>query len=139
VTSPDFATAVERLLTQVGHWEQSRWWTHVPAAASPPALSSPPAPTSRWTEASAPATARPPAAAGYATLTKGDLLYVLVQRLADLGADAEHRPHRPVPRLNDLALPDQLRVVADDLLAAAPPAPTLKLAAEETTTTHRSL
>ena len=115
MTAQDFATVVDRLLNQVGHWEQSRWWTHTPAAAG----------------SSAPARSVPP--------TKGDLLYVLVQRLADLGADAEHRPRRPVPRLNDLALPDQLRVMADDLLAAAPPDPTLKLAAEETTTTHRSL
>jgi hypothetical protein len=60
-----------------------------------------------------------PAPAG----TRADLMYALVQRLADLGADAEHRPHRPVPREPDLVLPDQLRVLADDLLAAdAPPA-----------------
>jgi hypothetical protein len=106
VTAQDFASAVDRLLNQVGHWEQSRWWTHVP----------------------------PPAAR-----TKGDLLYALVQHLADLGADAERRPRRPVPRLADLVLPDQLRVVADDLLAATPPDATLKLAAEETAATQRSL
>lgn len=48
---------------------------------------------------------------------RGDRVYALVQRLADLGADAEGRPHRVVPRESDLVLPDQLRVVADDLLA----------------------
>jgi len=58
------------------------------------------------------------AAAGGAT--RGDLLYALVQHLADLGADAEHRPRRPVPREHDMVLPDQLRVLADDLLAASP-------------------
>ena len=50
--------------------------------------------------------------------TRGDLVYGLVQRLADLGADAESRPHRPVSREPDMVLPDQVRVMADDLLAA---------------------
>ena len=44
----------------------------------------------------------------------------LVQRLADLSADAEGRPHRPVPREHDMVLPDQIQVMADDLLAADP-------------------
>jgi hypothetical protein len=56
-----------------------------------------------------------------ATATRGDLMFVLIQRLADLGADAEHRPRRPVPREHDMVLPDQLRVLADDLVAATPP------------------
>ncbi|MBL7256889.1 hypothetical protein JKJ07_21550 [Actinoplanes sp. LDG1-01] len=43
--------------------------------------------------------------------------YALVQRLADLGADAEGRPRREVPREHDMILPDQVRVLADDLLA----------------------
>jgi hypothetical protein len=48
--------------------------------------------------------------------SRADVMYALVQRLADLGADVEGQPRRPVPRLdNDLALPDQLRVVAADL------------------------
>jgi hypothetical protein len=59
------------------------------------------------------------------TATRGDLMYALVQRLADLGADAEHRPRRPVPREHDMVLPDQLRVLADDLLAASPSEPVL--------------
>jgi hypothetical protein len=54
-----------------------------------------------------------------ATATRGDLTFALIQRLADLGADAEQRPRRPVPREHDMVLPDQLRVLADDLLAAA--------------------
>jgi hypothetical protein len=80
VTAAEFRTSVDRLLAQVGHWEQSRW-------------------------------SRPPA--------RAESAYALVQRLADLAADAEGRPHRPVPREHDLLLPDQLRVMADDLLAAA--------------------
>ena len=51
---------------------------------------------------------------------KADPAYALVQRLADLGADAEGRERRPVPREHDLILPDQLRVMADDLIAADP-------------------
>ena len=54
--------------------------------------------------------------------TRADEMYALVQRLADLGADAEHRDRREVPRIGDLSLPDQLRVMADDLMAADPPA-----------------
>lgn len=58
-------------------------------------------------------------------ITRGDLVYALVQRLADLAADAERQPRRVVPREHDMVLPDQLRVLADDLLAATAPAPTL--------------
>jgi hypothetical protein len=51
--------------------------------------------------------------------TRAEVVHALVQRIADLAADAEGQPRRPVPRLDsDLALPDQLRVVAADLLAA---------------------
>ena len=84
---PDLASSVDRLHTQVRHWEQPRWSTPTPSGK------------------------------------KADLLYALVQLLADLAADAEHRPRRPVPREHDMILPDQLRVMSDDLLAAdAPPA-----------------
>jgi hypothetical protein len=49
---------------------------------------------------------------------RAELVHGLVQRLADLAADVEGATRRPVPRLdNDLALPDQLRVVAADLVA----------------------
>ena len=75
----EFRTSVDRLLNQIGHWEQGRW-----------------------------------AAQGRADTVRG-----LVQRLADRVADAEQRPRRPVPRLSDLILPDQLRVMANDLEDAA--------------------
>ena len=58
------------------------------------------------------------------------------QQIADLGAQVEGRRIRQVPRLdNDLALPDQLGVVAADLsaacLAAADPAADALTAAAE--------
>jgi hypothetical protein len=60
-----------------------------------------------------------PTAAG--TGTRADAMHALVQHLADEAAQAEGGPSRPVPRLlNDLALPDQLRVVSADLIAADP-------------------
>jgi hypothetical protein len=71
--------------------------------------------------------------------SRADLVYGLVQRLADLGADAEHRSHRPVPRVGDLVLPDQLRVMADDLLAAAPPDEVLRQAINEVNAARRRL
>jgi hypothetical protein len=53
--------------------------------------------------------------------SRADVMHALVQRLADAAADAEGEPHRPVPRLdNDLVLPDQLRVIAAELVAADP-------------------
>jgi hypothetical protein len=66
-------------------------------------------------------------------------VYALVQRLADRGADAERRPRRSVPRSTDLALPDQLRVMADDLIAAEPSDDTLKLAADDVEAVRRAL
>jgi len=76
---------------------------------------------SRW--------ARPSAVDGR---TRADLVHSLAQRLADAGADASGEPLRPVPRLdNDSALPDQLRVLTADLLAApAPPDTVDRLAAD---------
>ena len=106
-----FATAVDRLINQVGHWEQGRWWARVPETP----------------------------AAGPVPPTTADLAYGLVQRLADLGADAEGRPRRPVPRHHDLVLPDQLRVMADDLLAADPAEDLLDRATEAVETLRAAL
>jgi hypothetical protein len=53
--------------------------------------------------------------------SRAEAVHALVQRLADLEAAATGRADRPVPRLeNDLVLPDQVRVMARDLLAADP-------------------
>jgi hypothetical protein len=101
-----FAISVDRLINQVAHWEQARWWSH-PRSGK--------------------------------VKTTGDLLYELVQRLADLDADAEGHPRRPVPRLNDLSLPDQLRVIADDLLSAEPGDNLLKLAADDVDAVRRAV
>jgi len=50
--------------------------------------------------------------------SRGDEVFALAQRLADLSADAEGEPRRPVPRLeHDTALPHQVAVLAADVLA----------------------
>jgi len=79
-----------------------------------------------------------PAAAGEGT--RGDAVYHLVQRLADLAADVEGRVRQEVPRLaTDTTLPDQLRVVAADLCAAEPSLPVLADVAADVTEVRRSL
>ena len=115
MTADDFATSVERLLNQVGHWQQPRW--------------------------SAPAASRagPSAAAGSPMGSRADVVYALVQRLADRAADAESRPRRPVPRTADHVLPDQLRVMSDDLLAAKASADVLRLATEDVDAVRHAL
>jgi hypothetical protein len=55
------------------------------------------------------------------TKPRSQQVYGLVQLLADLAADAEGRERQVVPRVHDMVLPDQLRVMADDLLAAGAP------------------
>jgi hypothetical protein len=71
---------------------------------------------------------------------RADLLHRLVQLLANLAADAAGERRRTVPRLgNDLALPDQLRVVAADLLAADPSTAVLADAEAEVTATRQAL
>ena len=58
--------------------------------------------------------------------SRADLVYALVQDLADRAADAEGQPRREVPRLTpDTVLVDQLRVVAADLGGAAAGRPEL--------------
>ncbi|MGI5212171.1 hypothetical protein [Plantactinospora sp. CA-290183] len=79
-----------------------------------------------------------PAAAG--NTARSDLVHRLVQVLANLAADATAEPRRGVPRLeNDLVLPDQLRVVAGDLVGADPPAPVLTRATAEVAATRQAL
>jgi hypothetical protein len=64
----------------------------------------------RWTR---PATGDPDGG------SRADVVHGLAQRLADLEADVTGRAGRPVPRLgNDLALPDQVRVMVLDLVRA---------------------
>jgi len=47
--------------------------------------------------------------------SRADVVHAGVQRLADLAASAEGRRPRPVPRLDDQVLPDQLVVMAHDV------------------------
>jgi hypothetical protein len=54
-------------------------------------------------------------ASRWAVDSRADRVFALVQDLADLAADAESRDRLPVPRLADLVLPDQLRVMVLDL------------------------
>jgi hypothetical protein len=71
--------------------------------------------------------------------TRSQLVQGLVQRLADLGAEAEKRPARPVPHLHDLVLRDQLRVLADDILAADPDDDLLERATKAINEVRRNL
>ncbi len=72
--------------------------------------------------------------------TRGDAVHRLIQRLADMCADAEGRVRMPVPRLeNDTALPDQLRVIAADLVAAGPAPEVLVVAAADVAAVRRLL
>jgi hypothetical protein len=71
---------------------------------------------------------------------RSDVVHALVQTLADLSRAVEGRPPRAVPRLdNDLALPDQVRVMAADLLLAGAPDDALRTAADHIEATIRSL
>ena len=106
MTSEDFAVSVERLLKQVGHWEQSRWSATVQAPA---------------------------------THSRAEVVHGLAQQLADLAADAEGNPRRPVPRVGDLTLPDQVKVTADDLFLAGVSDDAFKLATDKVNAVRRAL
>jgi len=54
--------------------------------------------------------------------SRADVAHHLAQRIADVAAELEGQPQRPLPRPGvDLVLPDQLAVTADDLLRNQPP------------------
>ncbi len=63
--------------------------------------------------------------------SRAEVVRGLARRLAELGAEAEGRPGRVLPHVHDMVLPDQLRVLADDILAADPSADLLHRAAAE--------
>jgi hypothetical protein len=58
---------------------------------------------------------------GPAPDSRADAAHLAVQRIADLGADAELRLRRPVPRITALALADQLAVVVGDVVRTGDP------------------
>jgi hypothetical protein len=69
-----------------------------------------------------------------------DLVFALVQTLADAGADTEGRSRRVVNRLeSDLALPDQVQVMIADLRVAGAPQPVLDSLADLVRSTARAL
>lgn len=79
------------------------------------------------------------AASGASGVSRAVVVHGLVQWLADRSAEAEGRPPLPVPRLdNDLALPDQLQVVAADVARHAPAA-AVTAAAEQILATRAAL
>ncbi|MEV0392742.1 hypothetical protein [Polymorphospora rubra] len=120
----EFGRAVDLLARQVGHWEAPRWRA---TAGSGGIL-----PNRGPVEAASVDRDAPPA--------RRDLMHALVQRIADRAADAEGEPRRPVPRLsNDLALTDQLKVVAADLVAAGPAPDLLGAAVADVQETRRAL
>lgn len=53
--------------------------------------------------------------------SRADAVFALVQQLADVAADAETQPRRPVPRRDERMLPDQLTVMAHDVLRTGSP------------------
>ena len=73
------------------------------------------------------------------SVTRAQAVLALAQELADLGAEAEKAPAREVPFVHAMVLPDQLRVLADDLMAADPPAELLMQATEAVTRTRTAL
>jgi hypothetical protein len=73
-------------------------------------------------------------------VSRADLVHKLVQEIANLAADVAGEPRRDVPRLGtDLALPDQLRVVAVDLVAVGAPDAVLNQAATAIAKTRSAL
>jgi hypothetical protein len=62
--------------------------------------------------------------------TRESVASAAVQRLADLGADAEGRPRRAVPGLGPAVLADQLAVMVDDIARTGNPAAIEAAAAE---------
>jgi len=85
----------------------------------------------RWNAASWSAAAdRPRARPRAGRPTRADVVAAVVQRLADVAADAEGRPHRAVPRLAGVNPADQLTVMVDDVLRTGDPA-ALRTAADE--------
>ncbi|HEY2673039.1 MAG TPA: hypothetical protein VGJ07_22110 [Rugosimonospora sp.] len=72
--------------------------------------------------------------------TRAAAVHALAQRLADLEAGLTGHPTHEVPRLeSDLVLPDQVKVIARDLLVAGPTPEVIADAAEAVAGTRSAL
>jgi hypothetical protein len=114
--------AVDRLVNHVGHWSPARW----AAARSPAGAAEPGFGAGEYGQ-------RPSAGAS-------EIIHALAQRLADIEAEVTGRPRYPVPWLsNYLGLPDQVRVMALDLVWAKPGPEILAAALDAVERAHRAL
>ena len=92
-----------------------------------------------WARPATPVPARTPGVGGAAAvgggpaLSRAEAAAAVVQRLADVGADAAGEPRRVVPREADTVLADQLAVMVDDILRTGDPAAARTAAAELST------
>jgi hypothetical protein len=121
VDNGQLARAVDRLVNQVGHWSPARWAARSRAGAAESG--------SGVGEHGQRPSANP-----------AGVVHALAQRLADLEAEATGRPRYPVPWLdNVLALPDQVRVTALDLVWAKPGAEVLAAAFDAVERARREL
>ncbi|WP_433828470.1 hypothetical protein ACQP2E_03705 [Actinoplanes sp. CA-015351] len=77
--------------------------------------------------------------AGALGQTRAQAVRGLAEQLAALGAEAEKTPAHELPVVHDLILPDQLRVLANDILAAGPPPELLTRAANAVHETRQNL
>jgi hypothetical protein len=109
----DAASLARELLPRLRRWDSASW--------SVPAVRPGPSGAGTRTAGSASRSGRP---------TRADVAAGVLQRLADAGADAEGQPRRPVPRLADVNLADQLTVMVEDILRTGDPA-ALRIAATE--------
>jgi hypothetical protein len=135
----DAASSARELLPRLRRWDSASW--SVPAAPAPvaPARPDPAGPaTSEPADPAGPAGSGQARTAGAGVPTRADVAAVVVQRLADVGADAEGEPRRPVPRLADGNLADQLTVMIDDIVRTGDPA-ALRAAAAELATLRAAL
>jgi hypothetical protein len=64
----------------------------------------------------------PGAGTGAGRPSRAHVAAAVVQRLADVAADAEGQPRRTVPLLAEVNLADQLTVMVDDILRTGDPA-----------------
>jgi hypothetical protein len=136
---PRDAVALAReLVPRLRRWTAANW-SH---PAEPPPSTGPAEPTGAGARA---ASGQPPSPRSRARAgepagphSRADVVAGVVQRLADVAADAEGRSRRPVPRPAGVNLADQLAVMIDDIGRTGDPA-ALRTAGAELTALRRAL